>query len=189
MRQLHLVVGPNGSGKTTFVTEFLAPELPGLPFVNADEIARIRWPQNAEAHAYEAARVAADTRAWLIGEGRSFIAESVFSHPSKIELIGHARKAGYEVVLHAMLVPEELAVARVSYRVRSGGHAVPEAKIRERYARLWPLISIAISHTDRAVVYDNSAVTGPVKVAEFLVGVSTQPATWPAWTPHSIASR
>ena len=44
MKQLHLVVGPNGSGKTTFVEQFLALELPGYGYVNADEIARARWP-------------------------------------------------------------------------------------------------------------------------------------------------
>jgi predicted ABC-type ATPase len=189
LKQLHLVVGPNGCGKTTFIAEFLAPVLPGFPFVNADEIARMRWPDDAEAHAYQAARVAAQTRAQLIVAGQSFIAETVFSHPSKLELIRDARAAGYQVVLHAMLVPEELAVSRVSYRVRAGGHTVPEAKIRARYARLWPLVSIAISHADRAVVYDNSRSSGPVKVAEFFLGEAAEPAGWPAWTPQPIASR
>lgn len=189
MRQLHLVVGPNGSGKTTFVTEFLAPELPpGYAYVNADEIAKARWPADPGAHAYDAARVAADTRAHLIAAGRSFIAETVFSHPSKLDLIRSAQEAGYQVVLHVMLVPEELTVRRVAYRVRDGGHDVPERKIRERFHRLWPLVAQAISIADRSVVYDNSQLAGPTPVAELFTGLAVGAVSWPAWTPEPLVS-
>lgn len=184
-----MVMGPNGSGKTTFVTEFLAPELPGYAYVNADAIARARWPADSDAHAYEAARVAAETRAHLIAGGRSFIAGTVFSHPSKLEEIRSAQEAGYQVVLHVMLVPEELAVRRVAYRVQAGGHDVPEHKIRERYRRLWRLASQVISLADRAVVYDNSRLAGPVKVAEFFGGLPIGAAIWPEWAPEPIVSR
>jgi predicted ABC-type ATPase len=188
LKQLHLVVGPNGSGKTTFVTEFLALELPGYAYVNADEIAKTRWPSDSAAHAYEAARIAAETRAHLIAGGRSFIAETVFSHPSKLDLIRSAQEQGYQVVLHAMLVPEELAVRRVAYRVQAGGHDVPEQKIRERYHRLWQLVARAIPAVDRAVVYDNSRLGGPVKVGEFFGGLPIGAATWPDWAPESVVA-
>lgn len=189
MKQLHLVVGPNGSGKTTFVTEFLAPELPGYAYVNADEIAKVRWPSDSEAHAYEAAQVAAETRAHLIAAGRSFIAETVFSHPSKLDLVRSAQQAGYHVVLHVMLVGEELAVRRVAYRVRAGGHAVPEQKIRQRCHRLWRLIAQAASLADRTVVYDNSQLSGPAKVAELFEGLPIGATTWPEWAPQPIVSQ
>jgi predicted ABC-type ATPase len=188
LRQLHLVVGPNGSGKTTFVTEFLALELRGFAYVNADEIAKARWPDDSDAHAYEAAQIAAETRAHLIAGGRSFIAETVFSHPSKLELIRSAQETGYQVVLHVMLVPEELAVRRVVYRVRAGGHDVPEHKIRQRYHRLWRLVAQAISLANRAVVYDNTRLAGPVKIAEFFEGLAIGPVTWPEWAPEPMVS-
>jgi predicted ABC-type ATPase len=188
LKQLHLVIGPNGSGKTTFVTEFLALELPGYAYVNADEIAKARWPADSDAHAYEAARVAAETRAHLIASGRSLIAETVFSHPSKLEEMRSAQQAGYQVVLHVMLVPEELAVRRVAYRVQAGGHDVPERKIRERYQRLWPLAGQAISLADRAVVYDNSRPAGPAEIAECFGGLPIGAATWPEWAPEPIVS-
>jgi predicted ABC-type ATPase len=188
LKQLHVVIGPNGSGKTTFVTEFLALELPGYAYVNADEIAKARWPTDSDAHAYEAAQIAAETRAHLIASGQSFIAETVFSHPSKLDLIRSAQEAGYQVVLHAMLVPEELAVRRVAYRVQAGGHDVPEHKIRERYHRLWQLVVQAISLADRAVVYDNSQLEGPVKIAEFFGGLPIGVATLPEWAPEPMVS-
>lgn len=189
MKHLHVVVGPNGSGKTTFVREFLGRELPGYAYVNADEIAKARWPADSDAHAYEAAQVAAETRAHLIASGRSFIAESVFSHPSKLDLIRAAHAARYQVVLHAMLVSEELAVRRVEYRVRAGGHDVPEHKIRERYRRLWRLVAEAVPLADRAVVYDNSLLAGPIKVAEFFGGAPIGAAIWPEWAPEPVVSR
>jgi predicted ABC-type ATPase len=183
-----VVLGPNGSGKTTFVQEFLAPALPGYAYVNADEIANARWPADPDAHAYDAAEVAAETRTRLIASGRPFIAETVFSHPSKLDLIRSARGAGYQVVLHVMLVPEELAVRRVAYRVRAGGHDVPEQKVRERYRRLWALAAGAIAVADRSVVYDNSRPTGPAKVAEFFAGLPVGTLTWPEWAPEPIVS-
>lgn len=48
--------------------------------------------------------------------------------------------AGHRVVLHIVLVPEELAVARVVDRVTHGGHQVPEGKVRARFGQLWALL-------------------------------------------------
>ncbi|SOX52330.1 ATPase [Mycobacterium ahvazicum] len=189
MNRLDLVVGPNGAGKSTFVEFTLAPLLPTAVFVNADEIARQRWPADPATHSYEAARVAADTRARLIELRRSFIAETVFSHPSKLELIDSAHAATYTVVLHVLLVAEELAVERVRYRVKAGGHAVPEDKIRQRFQRLWPLVVAAITRCDCATVYDNSALKGPRIVAQMSGGQVVGAPNWPAWAPSALRSR
>jgi predicted ABC-type ATPase len=189
MNRLDLVAGPNGAGKSTFVELTLAPLLPGSVFVNADEIAKQRWPKDPAAHAYDAALIAAETRTKLIELGRSFIADTVFSHPSKLELIDTARAAGYTVVLHVVLIPEELAVARVAYRVQSGGHPVAENKIRERYQRLWTLVAEAIPRCDHATVYDNSGIKGPRIVAQMSDGFIVGSPTWPDWTPQELQSR
>jgi predicted ABC-type ATPase len=188
MKRLDLVVGPNGAGKSTFVEFTLAPLLPGTAFVNADEIAKQRWPEDPASHSYEAARVAAATRAKLIELSASFIAETVFSHPSKLELIDAARGADYTIVLHVLLIPEELAVERVRRRVSAGGHSVPEDKIRERYQRLWRLLATAIIRCDSATVYDNSGLDGPRIVAQMNDGFSVGSPTWPAWTPDVLRS-
>src|ERR1700739_4471855 len=106
MKRLDLVVGPNGARKSTSVELTLAPLLPGSAFVNADEIARQRWPDDPAPHAYQAAQVAAETRAKLIELGASFIAETVFSHPSKLELVDAAHAADYTIVLAVLLIPQ-----------------------------------------------------------------------------------
>jgi predicted ABC-type ATPase len=186
VNRLDLVAGPNGAGKSTFIELTLAPLLKGSAFVNADLIAKARWPDDSSAHAYDAAIIAAQTREKLIELGRPFIAETVFSHPSKLELIN---TAGYTVILHLLLIPEELAVARVAYRVRAGGHPVAENKIRQRYHRLWRLVAQAISRCDQATVYDNSATEGPRIVAQLTDGFLVGSADWPDWTPAPLSSR
>lgn len=112
----------------------------------------------------------------------------MFSHPSKLALIDDAHAAGYTVCLHVMLIPEELAVLRVRYRVGAGGHSVPEEKTRGRLHRLWNLFAQAIIGCDTATVYDNSAVAGPRIVAQFSVGEVIGAARWPDWTPAVLAA-
>jgi predicted ABC-type ATPase len=120
---------------------------------------------------------------------RPFIADTVFSHPSKLDLIDTAHAAGYTVVLHVLLIPQVLAVQRVNYRVRAGGHPVPENTIRERYHRLWTLVVDAIARADTATVYDNSARNGPRIVAQMSAGFIVGAADWPTWTPEPLQSR
>ncbi len=187
--RLDLVVGPNGAGKSTFVRLTLAPVLPAASFVNADAIAEQRWPDDPEAHSYEAARIAAATRTALIERRQPLIAETVFSHPSKLDLLREATAAGYYTALHVVMVPEDLAVARVAARVAAGGHTVPEDKIRARYSRLWPLVAEAIMLADTATVYDNTRRAGPRDVAVLSHGFAVGSPSWPDWTPDALAMR
>jgi len=183
---LHLVVGPNGSGKSTFYEQVLSP-VTNLPCVNADVIAAGRWPAAASDHAYEAAALAADERSRLIGERCSFATETVFSHPSKLELIESARQAGYITTLHVLAVPENLAVARVDDRVTNGGHGVPEEKVRERFGRLWRYVGSAVEIVDEAAVYDNTRAARPFRVvARYRGGHLVGSPVWPGWIPEEM---
>lgn len=183
---LHLLVGPNGAGKSTLYDTVIGPAT-HLELVNADVIAAQRWPDDPAGKSYDAAVVAAERRAELIEAGMSFATETVFSHESKLELVRVAVDAGYLVTLHVVLVPEALAVARVTNRVGLGGHTVPEDKIRERYLRLWPLVSTAIGIVDNATVYDNSGAGRPFRViATFEHGSAVGEPDWPAWTPEAL---
>lgn len=183
---LHLVVGPNGAGKSTLYDTVIGP-VTHLEYVNADLIAAERWPADASGRSYEAAVVAAARRAELLEERSSFATETVFSHASKLELVRAATTTGYLVSLHVVLVPEKLAIARVTSRVAHGGHGVPEAKIRGRYHRLWPLVAEAIGVVENATVYDNSRAKPAFRVlARFESGALVGAADWPAWTARVL---
>ena len=186
MPLLHLLAGPNGAGKSSYVRDVLTPAT-RLPSINADEIAAERGPGARAEHAYEAARIAEAQRRDRIAEGASFVSETVFSHPSKVELVSDAVDAGYLVHLHVIVVPVELTVQRVLERVRRGGHAVPEQKIRDRYDRLWEHVGAAIRIADVTEVFDNSSARTPFRLcATYAHGALIGPASWPAWTPPAL---
>lgn len=184
---LYVVAGPNGSGKSTFAREALQP-ITHLPFINADEIAAQRWPGAEERHAYDAAAAAAAAREEALRNGRSFITETVFSHPSKVELVRQALALGFLAEMHVMLVPEDLAVARVAYHVDGGGHTVPEDKVRERYRRLWEFVAQAARVAHRAHFYDNSRADAFAPVASLELGRPAGTPAWPSWSPAALIS-
>ncbi len=180
------MAGPNGAGKSTLVLRVIQP-VTHLPFVNADVIAAERWPGEELEHAYEASQAAAAIRGELLATRRSFISETVFSHPSKVALVETAQRAGFLVTLHVVLLPVDVTVARVAHRVSRGGHQVPEQKVRERYARLWPLVAQARAQADRTRVYDNSRAETPFRlVADYEHGELIGRATYPRWAPAEL---
>lgn len=186
---LFVLAGPNGAGRTTFFERILAPT--GLDFINADRIAGLRWPGDEVRHAYEAADEAARLRARYLTERRSFITETVFSQPSKVDLVRQASRAGYRVHLRVLMVPVELSVARVEQREREGGHGVPVSKIRARHARLWGHVIDAIGFAYGTRVYDASGQRGRpfLEVARFTLGVLHREPDWPTWTPRELRER
>jgi predicted ABC-type ATPase len=183
---LYLLAGPNGAGKTTFYEQVLA--VTGLDFINADRIAALRWPGDEVARAYDAAAEAAAVRERYLADRRSFVTESVFSHPSKVELVTRAVEAGYRVHLRVLIVPAELSVARVAQRVLEGGHDVPEAKIRQRHERLWAHVVDAIDRAYETRVYDSSGQSGQdfVEVARYQYGAVLGEPRWPEWAPLEL---
>jgi len=83
-KQLWLLAGGNGAGKSTFYRTRLEPL--GLPFVNADSLAKQLYPEQPEQHSYEASKIAEAMRTKLLQQGRTFCFETVFSHPSIVIL-------------------------------------------------------------------------------------------------------
>lgn len=188
MSRLDLIAGPNGAGKTTLYERVIAPGRPGLPFVNADRIAAERFPGEEIERSHEAAEIAARVRAALIEARLDFCTETVFSYRSKVDLVTNAANAGYDVVLHIVMIPLELSGPRVRARVASGGHDVPTVKLAERYERLWPLVAEAMPSAAHTVFWDNSADDGPAEVAAFRYGIADYPPRWPAWTPRPLTA-
>ncbi|KQU91522.1 hypothetical protein ASC78_00855 [Variovorax sp. Root318D1] len=158
-----MLAGPNGAGKTTFHELVIRPRIKAL-FINADLIQREELGDSSMGAAYRAAAIAESRRRQALEKGISFVSESTFSHPSKLELIRDAQAAGFRVVVYHINVRRpELSVSRVAQRVDEGGHDVPEDKIRERFERNQPLIREAVLLADHAFVYDNSGLNMPAR--------------------------
>lgn len=186
---MFMIAGPNGSGKSTLHETRIAPKV-AAPFINADHIRRDELKDPRPEAAYEAARIAEQRRREHLSQGRSFITESVFSHPSKLTLVDDAKRAGFRVVLyHVGVDSADLSVARVAERVKEGGHDVPEDKIRARYDRNAPLIRRAVLTADSAHVFDNSALNRPpVRILAFNRGrIVFKAEKVPGWVRHVYA--
>ena len=182
-KQLWLLAGGNGAGKSTFYRTRLEPL--GLPFVNADILAKQIYPEQPEQHSYEAAKIAEAMRIQLLQQGRTFCFETVFSHPSKIDFIAKAKTFGYEIVLvfiHLDLVL--LNQARIAQRVSDGGHHVPEDKVSSRIPRVLQNIQQALPLCDHSYLLDNSRLDNPFQqIAEIHNGqITLKEDPLPEWT-------
>ena len=157
---LWVLAGGDGAGKSTFHHLYLRPL--GVAFVNADQIARTLDPVSPAAASYEAARVAMQRFADLVQSGDPFAYETVFSHPSKVDMLGSAKSAGYAIVLVCIhLDRPELHQARVRQRVGDGGRDVPDEKIVSRLPRTQAHIAVAARIVDEVRLLDNSLIDDP----------------------------
>jgi predicted ABC-type ATPase len=162
-KQLWILTGGNGAGKTTFYEQFLKPT--GMPFVNADLLAKKLDSNNPELVSYDAAILISALRTQLIRKGISFCFETVYSHPSKIDFIAQAKALGYEIILiYIHLETNELNQARVSQRVSQGGHNVPTDKIISRIPRTMKNVQASLILADRVRMYDNSRHDQPYTI-------------------------
>lgn len=160
--EIWAIVGGNGAGKSTFYQLFLEPQ--GIPFVNADVIAKEVGPEDPEAVSYDAATIASQQREKAIQGQQNFCFETVFSHPSKIDLLAQAKVAGYEINLVVIyLVNVEINKARVKQRVATGGHNVPAEKITSRIPKTHNNVAVAIDLSDSVYIFDNSSCDKPFK--------------------------
>lgn len=130
-----VIAGPNGAGKTTFAREFLPVEAQCPVFVNADLIAAGLSPFAPEVAAIKAGRIMLAEIDDHVAHGRSFAMETTLSGRAYVAKILQWRALGYRVSLFFLSLPNaEMAIERVHLRVSQGGHNIPEAVIRRRFA-------------------------------------------------------
>ena len=159
-KQLWVLAGGNGAGKSTFYRTRLAPK--GMPFVNADIVAKLLYPHAPESHSYDAAILAGQLRLQLLREERTFCFETVFSHPSKIDFVAQAKTLGYEIILVFIhLSNVSLNQARVAQRISESGHHVPDEKVMSRIPRVLKLIKQTLPLCNQVYILDNSRADNP----------------------------
>lgn len=156
-----VIAGPNGAGKTTFAREFLPNEASCPVFVNADLIAAGLAPFAPESAVAQAGRLMLQELDRHFSARQSFSFETTLSGRAYLRHIRSWQAAGHRVkLIFLQLDSAEEAIARVAQRVRQGGHDIPEATIRRRFAagrenfeRLYaPLV-------DAWALYDNAGAT------------------------------
>ena len=157
-KNLYIISGCNGAGKTTASYTVLPEILNCKEFVNADEIARGLSPFNPESVAIEAGRLMLQRIEYLLAKDESFSIETTLASKSYINLVRKAQAQGYSVkLLFFWLKNPELAKFRVAERVAKGGHNIPEDVIKRRYvAGITNLFNLFMNEVDSWVIFDNS---------------------------------
>ncbi|ESQ15246.1 MAG: AAA family ATPase [Thiohalocapsa sp. PB-PSB1] len=133
-----VIAGPNGAGKTTFAREFLPKEAQCPAYINADLIAAGLSPFSPELAAVKAARLMLEAMDEHAARRESFALESTLAGRGYARRLAALKAVGYRFSIYFLKLPSaDMAVARVAERVRQGGHAVPDAVIRRRFASGW----------------------------------------------------
>ena len=174
MPQIVILAGPNGAGKSTLAARFVPP---GVPFLNADNIARTLTPALGQNADLAAGRLLLARMDEAVQAQTSFALETNLANRTLATRIPRWQEAGYTVSLVFVWLPSaDLAVERVAARVRSGGHDIPEATVRRRYkAGLQAFLEVYRPLADNWRLYDNSGLEDAALVAE---GWVWQPEAW-----------
>lgn len=161
---LWIIAGPNGSGKSSAYGMAAVSEPSGsIWIINPDDLAKRIAEQ--EKLALQPANLEAVQRieAWLFASldaHQTIGVETVLSTDKYRKLVEHAKRRGFTIsLIYVFLESADLNVERVATRVRKGGHAVPEDKIRDRRIRSFGQFGWFFDAADTADVYDNSGAT------------------------------
>lgn len=157
-KNLYIIAGCNGAGKTTASFTILPEIIECREFVNADEIARGLSPFQPEKVAVEAGRIMLKRINELLKASESFAFETTLSTRSYRNRILEAKQRGYSIMLLFFWLENiELAKERVKNRVAEGGHNInPEVIERRYYKGIRNLFDIYLPIVDHAMVFDNS---------------------------------
>ena len=157
-KNLYIISGCNGAGKTTASYTILPDILNCREFVNADEIARGLSPFQPEKVAIEAGKIMLGRIENLLNENVNFSFETTLASKTYKNTVMKAKAAGYNVtLLFFWLQTVELAKKRVQKRVSEGGHNIGQEVIERRYLNgIRNLFDIYLPIIDEVLIFDNS---------------------------------
>lgn len=157
-KNMYIIAGCNGAGKTTASFTILPEILDCKEFINADEIAKGLSPFQPEKVAVEAGRIMLSRMEDLLLDGKSFAFETTLATKSYKQKILYAQQSGYQVtLLFFWLKNVEMAKKRVATRVEEGGHDIPKEVIERRYHKgIKNLFEIYLPIVDKCFIFDNS---------------------------------
>jgi len=166
-RNVYIIAGPNGSGKTTFAVKFL-PEYVRCPnFVNPDLIAQGLSPFSPGAAAIKAGKLVLEQIHQFANRAVDFAFESTLSGKLYVNLFRTLKEKGYKVHLFFLWIPNaNLAISRIKSRVAQGGHNVPTQDVLHRFGRsIFNFFRLYQPLADSWMLFNNAG-PNPVLIAE-----------------------
>lgn len=177
-----MLAGVNGGGKSSMGGRILREA--GMDWFNPDD-----WSRALQAGGQ--AREPADAAAWVEGQRRLHWALANRQHYAFETTLGGKTVtrallracASHDVLIwYVGLESVEAHIERVRLRVASGGHSIPDAKIRQRYISSMANLTRLARHVRAVQVYDNTrsvpvgeALRPPRQVAVIVAGQLKHP--------------
>jgi predicted ABC-type ATPase len=175
---IFVLAGVNGAGKSSVGGALLADH--GLTWFNPDTYARELMAQlgldlaEANSRAWEYGRLRLET---AIAQGTNYAFETTLGGRTIPDMLLEATHTHDVVMLFCGLSSPEQHIERVRSRVVSGGHDIPESKIRERWVGSRANLIKLMPRLAHLQVFDNSAealpgedIPDPVLVLEMVSG-------------------
>ena len=132
MPKIVILAGANGAGKSTIAPYLLSQS---EVFLNADDMAKALKAEGNPSPDFAAGRLLLKRWDELEKAGESFAVETTLATRTFAPRIEQMQRRGYRFhLIFLYLADAETALQRVQERGRHGGHVIPEAVIRRRYA-------------------------------------------------------
>lgn len=174
MPHVIIIAGPNGAGKTTAAPALLGTALQIDHFVNADTIAAGLSAFAPEKAAIQAGKAMLERMHYLANNGEDFAFETTLASRTFAPWIAKLKEEkSYQFHLTFLLLDgPDLAVSRVTERVKIGGHFVPEDTIRRRFeSGLKNFFKLYKPLADSWQMYDNTLMGNLAPIASKISSV------------------
>ncbi len=166
-KNVYIIAGPNGSGKTTFAERFLPDYVKCPNFINADLIAQGLSPFSPRSVAIKAGKLVLSQIHEYIRLDVDFAFESTLAGKLYANLFRELKKKSYKLHLFFLWIPDaDIAILRIKDRVMEGGHNVPTEDIKRRFKRsIFNFFKIYLPLLDSWVLFNNAGIK-PVPIAK-----------------------
>ncbi|MFH1798698.1 MAG: zeta toxin family protein [Candidatus Omnitrophota bacterium] len=135
-KNVYIIAGPNGSGKTTFASTFLPEYAKCDRFINADLIASGLSPFSPQQAAIKSGKLVLGQIKEYSENGVDFGFETTMSGVTYLKYFKMLKEKSCKIHIFFLWIPSsQLAIARVKDRVVQGGHNVPIVDIKRRFER------------------------------------------------------
>ena len=164
MKNYTIIGGVNGGGKSSFTGVLKERSTDLGVIVDVDKITA-----DLGGNTLEGGKAALRKLRECIDKGISFTQETTLSGRKTEATAKQVRELGYHVRLFYIgLDSAEESLARISNRVKRGGHDIPRDDVVRRFAGRWEAVGKVLPYCDEAEFYDND--NGFVLVAEYRNG-------------------
>ncbi|MGI8494535.1 MAG: AAA family ATPase [Pyrinomonadaceae bacterium] len=133
-KEIIIIAGANGVGKTTFARAFLKEY--DYEFLNADEIAKSLSAENPQEKKISAGKLFFQELNSAIEANKSLLIESTLSGRYLQKILANLKDKKYQIrIIFLFADSPEILIERIAERVIKGGHFVPDEDVRRRLMR------------------------------------------------------